>query len=246
MPEIKSHHQQPNLGRRVVLFQFDLRLYNQGYLYLVTGDEGDTVNTVTFDGQVYSPWAIKSSGWEMKSAGTVPRPKLSLANTSNILTALVENNNDLEGCTVKRIITYDRYLDDGAEPDPLQTKPIDEYIINRKTGSVSGESISFELVSPMDQEGTYLPRRQANRDYCPLVYRIFNPVTSQFDHDPEIVTCPYDENTNGGLMYDANDQQVTDPTLDTCGKRLGSCKIRHGNLPLPFGAFPGLSRVKVQ
>lgn len=246
MSNIISHHQQPNLGQRITLFEFDLRLYDQGHLYLVTGDEGDTVHPVTFDSQLYSPWAIKSSGWEMKSAGTIPRPKLSLANTSNILTALVEGNSDLEGCTVKRIITYDRYLDDGQEPDPMQTKPIDEYIINRKLSSVSGESITFELVSPMDQEGTMLPRRQANRDYCPLVYRIFNSGTGQFDHEEDIVTCPYDENTNGGLMYDSNDQQVTNGADDVCGKRLGSCKIRHGNLPLPFGAFPGLSRVKAQ
>lgn len=243
--KIKAFQQQLNLGHKVTLYQFDLRLYDEGWLYLVSGDEGQTVRPVTFDGQLYSPWAIKSEGWELRSVGAFPRPTITLGNTSDILTALVENNNNLEDCMVRRIVTYDRFLDDGVDPDPSQHKPIDEYLINRKIGSVSGESISFELVSPFDQDDTYLPGRQANRDYCPLVYRIFDSTLGDFDYDPDIVTCPYDNNTNGNLMFNENDESVTDPAQDKCGKRLNSCKLRHGSQSLPFGNFPGLARARV-
>lgn len=238
--QILIDHQKPNHGTSITLYEFDLSLYGQGIYRFVTGDTGDTVHAVSFGGEIYSPWAIKSNGWDVSSSGSLPRPVVTLSNTGNLLTAIVENNNDLRGCTVKRIRTYEKYLDTGATPDVTETKPIDEFIIVQKMKTVSKESYQFQLASPLDQETSYLPLQQIHRDYCPYVYRTYDG--SAFDYT-EVDECTY----QGTDYFDENGNTVVDPTDDICGKCLSDCKARFGeNAELPYGGFPGASRIKVR
>ena len=236
---ILRDHLRANHGQAFVLYEFDLSLYNQGFYRLVTGDVGDTVHAVSFGGNVYSPWAIKSRGWDVSTSGSLPRPTITIANTGGLLTALVENNNDLRGCTVKRIRTYARFLDDGRSPNVNETKPIDEFIIIQKMRSVPDVEYQFQLASPLDQEGSFLPNQQVHRDYCPYVYRSWNGV--RFDYT-QVTECPY----RGVNSYDENGASTTNQN-DLCGKRLRDCKLRFGeNAELPYGGFPGVSRIKVR
>lgn len=237
---IASDHQSPSPGTAIVLYEFDLTRYDLGVYRFVTGDTGDIVHAVSFGDNIYSPWAIKSEGWDVSSSGSLPRPSIVLADTGNLLTGIIESNNDLLLCPVKRIRTYEKYLDTGDTPNVNETKPIDDFIIIRKTGSTPGKEVRFQLASPLDLEFSYLPGRQIHRDYCPYIYRTFEG--GSFDYT-EVDECTYE----GNNYFDENGDSVSDPALDRCGKCLSDCKARFGdNAVLPYGGYPGVSRTKVQ
>ena len=108
-----------------------------------------------------------------------------------------------------------------AQADPNVGFVDEIYFINRKT-SENKVFIEFELASAWDVQGVMLPRRQVLANICNWKYR-----SSE---------CGF----AGGAIADVSDVAVTDITLDTCGKRVASCKLRFGaSSQLPFGGFPG-------
>ena len=233
---IISHVQRPDLGRRVVLFEVDLTAFDLGILYLAPGTEG--AGSVSFGGQTYAPHPIKADGFEIKTSGSLPRPRIVVANLDNSFTALVEGNDDLQGGIVTRIRTYGNFLDDGPDADGNAHLPIDVYRLSRKTKHTRRE-IEWEMTALIDQDGYTLPGRKIVRDYCDHPYRSWNG--SSFDYTN--VTCPY----VGSTYFDANDASTTDPAQDVCSKRLTGCKSRFGvNAVLPTRAFPGVARIRVQ
>lgn len=234
---IRERVQQLGLGTYIELYQLDLTRYNLGHYYFVTGDEGDVVHSVTFDGQVYTPMTIEGTGWGVSGQEKNIRPKLRIANVSGLFTPLVLQNNDLSGCLVTRIRTFSVYLDDGDDPDPSAMLPIEVYRLNRKTQHTP-QMIQWELVNPLDQEAAELPNRMVVRDYCDLSYRVWNPATASFDY--ALATCPY----NGTTYLDEGDEVVS-ASADRCGRRMGSCEARFGvGALLPFGGFPGVAKFK--
>ena len=242
MVDIPELIQKPNLGGYVELYEFDLTKYDAGYFRVLPGSEGATVQAVTWNGNVYSPWAIESEGWAITSYGPAPRPSITLGNTSSILTSLVVNNNDLVGCIVKRIRTYERYLDGGPEANVAQTYPIEEYKINQRT-ALNDEIVSFELSSHLDQENMMLPGRQIMREYCPFTVRRYTGVGADpFDYDG--VICPFVAQT----YLDVDGNPVANAEDEVFSKKLGTCcKARFGeNAELPFGGFPGVARVRIR
>jgi lambda family phage minor tail protein L len=230
---ITEHIQRHSLGAEVTLYVLDMSLYGLGVQRLVGGDEDIAYHAVTFDGDVYEAWPVQASGWQASAEGVTPRPTFTVANVSGMFTPLVAANNDLKGCQLTRIRTYDRYLDGGADPDPTQVLPLDVYLINRMT-AMTETSITWELMSYVDQQDVMLPGRQALRDYCSHTYRRY--ISGAFDYTD--ASCPY-----AGTVY-KNDQDVTVAnTLDRCGRRLSSCRARFGtNAELPFRGFPGMTR----
>lgn len=230
---IEQHVQSAALGRRVVLYQIDLTEFDLGELFLAPGTDGGQV--VSFGGQEYSPHPIMADGFEKTVSGSLPRPKIVVANLDNSFTALVEQNDDLQGAVVRRIRTYGRFLDSGEEPDGAAHLPIDLYQLSRKTKHTQQE-IEWEMSALMDQEGVLLPGRVMVRDYCDHRYRRWNGAS--FDY--ENVTCPY----VGTAYFDESGASTTAP-FDRCSKRLSDgCKLRFGSTAvLPFRGFPGLARV---
>lgn len=238
MTKISEHIQKSHLGSLIELFQIDLTIFNEGILYLVPGDELSTVHAVTFDGQVYSPHPIKAEGFELSGQGPLPRPSFAVSNVKNLFTSLVLTHQDLLGATITRIRTYDKFLDNGADPDPTAILPLDVYTLNKKTKH-NREEIHWELAAAMDQAGTLLPGRQVVRDFCDQEYRTWVTGTT-FDYST--ATCPYT-----GTTYLDEQDQATTAANDRCGKRLGSCKARFGATnELPFRGFPGVARLKIR
>lgn len=232
---IKTHVQRPGLGAEITLFEIDLSIFGQGVLRLTPS--ADNGSMVSFGGQPYAPLPIEAEGFEITTDGPLPRPKITIANLDGAFTALVEQHDDLQGGTVKRIITYDRYLDGGEAPDGSAHKPLDLFLISRKVAD-DGEIISWELCALMDQEGVELPARKIVRDYCDHEYRRWTG--AGFDYSN--ATCPY-VGENGS--FDENDDACAN-ALDRCSKRLSGCIARFGAAnPLPTRAFPGVARVRV-
>lgn len=236
MTTIIDHARRSNLGSKIYLYQIDLSMFGEENLYLYEGDEGSTV--ITYDSVEYAPWPIQAEGFALTTDGSLPRPKISVANASGLFTPLIENNDDLKGAQVTRIITFQQYLDGEADADPEMHYPTDVYFINKKVSHRLDEMVTFELVAAIDLETTMIPNRIVTRESCDLEYRIYDPGTTDFIYTN--ATCPHI-----GASFDVDGDSTTD-NLDTPSKKLSTCcKPRFGTAgPYPFGGFPGVSRYR--
>ena len=188
--------------------------------------------SLVWQGQTYSPMPIEASGFEFTGTGKLPRPTLRAQNVDGLLGAVVDTYQDLVGATVTRKRTFAKYLDavnfpGGVNPtaDPTAAFPDDVYVISRKSSHTKVQ-IEWELASAFDAHGVRLPRRHILQHTCTWVYRS--------------AECGY----LGGPVATIDDVPTSSSLLDTCGKRLSSCKLRFGALGnLPFGGFPGTGLV---
>ena len=132
-------------------------------------------------GNTYIAIPMEADGFEYTN-GQLPRPKLSISNATNLITAILLNinvvtpGNDLTGATVKRIRTLAKFLDaanfsSGVNPtaDPTAEYPQEIYKIDRK--STENKSIvQFELAAAFDLANIRIPLRVCTKDYfLPLV-----------------------------------------------------------------------------
>ena len=217
-------------GARVELFELDATMIAGGSLLRFHGYQ--QVATIWWQGSEYTAWPIAAEGFAKTGEGQQPAPKLSVGNVDGSISSLCILMDDLVGAKVVRHVTLGQYLDArnfaGGNPtaDPTQEFPADIWFIEQKTGETN-EVVEFELASALDLQGQMLPRRQIIANLCSFQYR-----------------GPYC-NYTGTAKFDVNDQPVTDPALDVCAKRLGSCKARFGATEvLNFGGYPAAALVQ--
>lgn len=195
-------------------------------------------NDIVFGGNTYIRMPIQASGFDKTGDGSMPRPKLVVANIMGVLGALSRDFNDLCGAKLTRLRTFTKYIDavnfsDGnAFADPSQYLDKELWIIDRKA-SETHLFIEWEMASPFDLNNVKLPRRQTIQNSCSWRYRVYKNGAFDYTNAGE---CGY----TGTNYFDANDNQTT-MANDVCGKRLSSCKLRFGTQAiLPFGGFPSV------
>lgn len=189
--------------------------------------------SVVWQGQTFQPMPVEASGFEMSGRGSLPRPKLRVANIDGIISQAMQEGDDLAGRKLVRRRTMARYLDaanftGGVNPnaDPTAEYPLDVYYVDR-VADENPAYVEFELASAMDVAGLKLPRRQIIQNSCSWRYRSGE--------------CGY----AGPPVADNFDVATTDSQLDSCGKRLASCKLRFGaTAVLPYGGFPAAGLVR--
>lgn len=145
----------------------------------------NSTNPIVWQGKSYQPLPMAIEGFEHKSDGRLPRPKLKIGNPEGLLSMIVHVNHDFANCKVTRKRTYVRFLDDEnfgnrnlndsgknpfGESDPDSSYPDDVYFINRKTAE-NKNLLEFELVSALELEGAEVPARIVLSGYCPWKYR---------------------------------------------------------------------------
>ena len=183
--------------------------------------------SVIWQGYAYSPLPIEAEGFDIQTRGSLPRPKIRLANTAGLFSYEISAYDDLVGCKVTRKRTLAKYLDaanfasGNPTADPNQKFSDDIWYVEQKV-SENKHLIEWELASPFDLMGVLLPYRQIIQNSCPWKYR-----SSE---------CGY----TGTVYFDGNDNSVASAAQDSCGKRLTSCKKRFTTGTLPFGGFPGV------
>jgi lambda family phage minor tail protein L len=191
-----------------------------------------------WQGNTYYAWPVEAEGFEYRGTGSLPRPKVRIANVDGaITTVLLEVNqfsrgSDLAGSIVRRKRTLARFLDainfendtnPFGSPDPEASLPEEIYYIDRKSAETK-DLVEFELVAAFDLAGMRIPKRVAISNTCTWRYRADE--------------CGY----TGSSYFDENDNPAASASSDVCGKRISSCEARFGaGQPLPFGAFPGLN-----
>jgi lambda family phage minor tail protein L len=147
-----------------------------GSVYRFTPMTDGNDSSVSFGGITYQPLPIITTGWELNSTGTQPRPTLSVSNVSKVLLSAVVSLGDIVGAKVTRIRTFAKYLDNGSSPDGNMYLPADVFVVEQKI-SHDNTMISWQLSSTIERLGMKLPRRQILKDeagknlYAPGVSR---------------------------------------------------------------------------
>lgn len=187
--------------------------------------------SIIWQGNEYKPWPVNASGFGMSGEGQQPTPTVTLGNVGGAISSLCIALDDLVGAKVIVHTTFRHYLDainfpagnPGANPNE---EAVQLWYVSRKSRE-DNVSVQFDLLSPANFNGQVLPARPIIR-LCTWQYR---------DAD-----CGY----TGGPVADGNDEATTDPSVDTCGKRVKSCKLRFGATnPLPHGGFPSAALIGI-
>jgi lambda family phage minor tail protein L len=215
-----------------------------GYAHTYSFCDGvmDDGSIVTFGGVQYSPLSVTSEGWEQTGEGKLPRPTIKLSNITGVFISIIQDYDDLVGAILTRRRTFYRYLDGQSNANPSAQFPIDRYIIDRKSKQNKYE-LEFELVSEIDIENVYLPKKQA-MSICTHRYRYYvDGAFVDYSTNPDDITCPY----VGGSYFDEAGASVVDPADDICGRRLFDCKLRFPQVgaskpALPYEGFPNIRR----
>lgn len=231
--------QLPEGDTLIELFKMDLSNLGGGVFYFVKGTLDGT--EIIFNGNTYTPLPIRAEGFKWNGQGPLPTPTILLSNVSSVIRGLLLQYDDLLGAEISRTQTFKRFLDGQPDADPNATLGTEIYRVERKSGQ-AGTVVELELSSVIDNEGAYLPARQAIRDLCRWDYRVWNG--SSFEQTSQDNYCPY----SGGSYFDEDDIQVFDPALDRCSKTLTGCQKRFQTginaifKVLPFGGFPGMRK----
>jgi lambda family phage minor tail protein L len=227
---ITSDIQRLEPGALIELFELDASALGGGHTYFHAGTNASRA-PIVWQGLTYQALPIEARGFEFSGKGQLPRPTIKVANIGGSLGALAAAYSDLLGARLIRRRTLGRYLDavnftgGNASADPTAAFPDDVYIVDRKAAE-NTIYIEWELAASFDVAGVALPRRPLTQNICTWDYRVNDGVSA----------CSY----TGTLYFDATDTAVGTASADVCGKRLSSCRARHGNGSLPFGGFPGI------
>ena len=230
---IKKEIQSLSPSSVIELFILDMSVTTSGGKRYFHAGTNEIRDSIVWQGVVYEPWPLKATGFDISGHGTLPSPKMSIANFGGSISAEVQANDDLVGCTVIRKRTLARFLDavnfsSGVNPtaDPSQFFPDESWFVEQKTLETF-EVVEFELSSVFELMGVKLPYRQIIKNTCPWKYRG--------------TECGYT-----GPYFDKDDKQTSISGSDYCTKRLDSCRARKNyfaNGIIHFGGFPGATRV---
>lgn len=218
---------------RIELWDIDMTK-NGGQILRLCNFVNERGGNLVWKGNTYDRYPIQGEGFSFSNEGAATRPRLNIANLMGLVTSTIAQNDLIVGATVIRRIVYGRHLDaanfynGNAEADTTQ-EVVQAFVVERIT-SLTNEAASFELVVPSETTGSKLPNRRVIANLCVWTYG-----------DPD--TCGYNRNTST-VWWDDNDNKVNSRVSDVCGKRLTSCRLRHGtDNPLPYGGFPAADKV---
>ncbi len=140
------------------------------YLYIVYDYDGASNDVefaaydadVTFDGVVYTAWAITHDAVNESSSGEVTSVKLTIGNVNRVFQAYLEDY-DLRG---KKVLIRRVWSDQLADADACEDQYfyIDSYTADEQT-------IILELSGKYDVMDMVIPRGVFNRNHCRWVFK---------------------------------------------------------------------------
>ena len=216
----------------IELFQLDATALGAPAVLYFCANMSQNAGAIVWQTQTYTPLPIEATGFEWSGKGQLPRPVVKVANVDGSFGALAAQYAGLLGAKVTRKKTLTKFLDAAnfvggvnATADPTQYFPDEVWIVDRKSAE-NNIFLEFELASNFDLPGVLLPARQFIQNVCSWRYRG--------------AECGY----TGTNYFTSADASTGSLALDSCGKRLISCKLRNGTYAvLPYGGFPGVGRV---
>jgi lambda family phage minor tail protein L len=214
----------------VELWDLDLQTLG-GPVYRFSNFTNELGQAVVWQGNTYNPLPIQASGFDRRSSGPFPRPRVQCSNVYGVLGSLIRTYDNLRGAQLLRRRTLARFLDaanfaaGNPDADPLAEYTPEVWMVDQCTGR-NRLQVQWQLRNPLDFDGVMLPARVVHANYCPWQYRSSD--------------CGY----TGGPVAKVDDSATAVPEEDRCSKRLSGCKLRFPNQALPFGGFPGVGRLR--
>lgn len=153
---LKLHQTEPFIE----LYVLDCTVIGRDDIYYFTNSADDSGSTIGFNGYTYLPMPIVTTGWEMNTSGTQPRPQVTIGNVAGALNSL----GDVTNAAFHRIRTYRKFLDGMPDADGTAfVRPFELFYVYQKT-SHSKKSITWQLASPVEAFGMQIPARQFLKD----------------------------------------------------------------------------------
>lgn len=145
---------------------------------------------IVFNGISYTPFPIKVENMGQDGKGSINRPKLTVSNINGFVSALLLQNQQINGAVITRQRVFSRFLDAvnfqtptpvWVTPDPSAAYPPEPWVVNRKVVE-NNQVVQFELASPIELQNVKLPRRQIIANVCTFKYR--DPRTCNYSGPP--------------------------------------------------------------
>lgn len=167
---------------------------------------------IIFQGETYGARPFGITGISFTSNGKADKPQLTISNLDSQVSALIRQYNGMMQAKVTIWITAAEFLQgDGSVIDGAYRKLV--YYIERP--NFCNPTIGrFDLTSPYDMDGIMIPPR-VTQSVCYWAQRGWYRSGKG---------CGY----NGSLMFDKDNQPVSDPAQDYCAGTVTACKIRFG------------------
>lgn len=128
-----------------------------------TGREAN-LKPIVWRGNTYYPMPLQLTGADVRADGTaMSRPQLAVSNVNRFLLAAILTLGDLIGMRVTRFRTFERFLDNGVDPNVNMHYPLDYWIVTKKLVHTN-KAIAFELSNQLDVPGVKLPKKLILRD----------------------------------------------------------------------------------
>jgi lambda family phage minor tail protein L len=161
----------------IELFEVNANKYGLGVYRFHPGKvlNGDLI----YDNKVYKSIPLEMDEVETRGDGTLPRPKLRIANVDGFVSDIINGRDDFVGLHFTRKRIFLKYLDAAnfrndknpfGDPDIHARFPDDKFVINQKLNE-DKNVVEFELVSVLEMDTVKLPSRQIISNYCNWVYR---------------------------------------------------------------------------
>lgn len=159
----------------IELYILDSSNISGGQVYRFTNFSDASGSGATFGGVTYQPFPVVTSGWDFSTTGATARPSISVSNVKKTILAAVIGLGDLVGASFTRIVTREKFLDTGSNPNSTAYQ-IYKYVVEEMT-YLDSSMISFTLANVLDRGNMRFPGRQVLKDqsaknlYAPGVSR---------------------------------------------------------------------------
>jgi lambda family phage minor tail protein L len=150
---------------KVQLYELDMTSIGYSDYFRFHGYECEAV---LFNGQTYTPIAMKAEGFEY-SINSQPEPKITIADSKTVR-AWFKSRRYLRGAIVRRLTTLSQFI--GLPPNAnYLARPPEEFFVNRPS-TISRLGIVMELRSALDLYGVKFPGEQIMQAEFPGVEQI--------------------------------------------------------------------------
>lgn len=150
-----------------------------GSIYRFHDGTANNNQPIVFNTLVYEAFPFKLEGFEIDGKGSLPRPKITLANINGFISSIILQYDTFIGAKFSRTRVYSRFIDavnfpndvnPYGTPDPTAAYPDEVFYINRKIIENS-QIVQFEIVTALELDNVKLPKRQIFANICFFHYR---------------------------------------------------------------------------